>query len=203
MRFALTGVFLLLVHWSLAQVEASDVTGKVFDSSNGSAVIGATVIFHNIKDTTRSKYAITTEEGAFIIEHAERAFYKIYVQSVGYKKYSRLIRLTGEDVNLGAISLKPDSIMLNAIEIEGEVVPVETKGDTTVYNADAFKVNPDASTKDLVTKMPGIVVDGAGVSANGETCRTSVTGWQAVFRTGSAVIIEFHSSRSSGQSRSL
>ncbi len=159
----------MLNHWCLAQVESSDVSGKVFDSSNKSAVVGATVLFQNVKDSSRSKFAITDAEGAFMIQQVERAFYKVQIQSLGFKKYSRLIRLTGVDVDLGVVSLQPDSIMMQAVEIEGELVPVETKGDTTVYNADAFKVNPDASSTDLVSKMPGIIVDGSGVSANGET----------------------------------
>jgi hypothetical protein len=54
------------------------------------------------------------------------------------------------------------------VEVIGEVVPMERKGDTLLYNADAFKVNPDANATDLVRKMPGIVVDNSGVTANGE-----------------------------------
>ena len=72
-------------------------------------------------------------------------------------------------MNLGRVFVKQDSKLLEAIEVKGDVVAMEIKGDTLQYNADAFKVNQDASTKDLVSKMPGIVVDGTGVSANGET----------------------------------
>jgi len=169
MRYVTLIAFLILAQSSLAQVESSNVSGKVLDGSDGSAVVGATILLHNVKDTTRSKYGISDTEGFFLIKDAERAFYKMYVQSVGYKTYNRLIRLTGVDADLGSVTLRPDSIMLDAVEVTGDVVPVENKGDTTVYNADAFKVNRDASTTDLVSKMPGIVIDRSGVSANGES----------------------------------
>ena len=50
------------------------------------------------------------------------------------------------------------------------------RGDTAVFNADAFKVNPDASAEDLVGKMPGIVVGADGtVQAQNPDATDSVT----------------------------
>src|SRR5205085_12440292 len=42
------------------------------------------------------------------------------------------------------------------------------KGDTTQYNADAFKTSRDATSEDLVTKMPGITIQDGKVQAQGE-----------------------------------
>ncbi len=42
------------------------------------------------------------------------------------------------------------------------------KGDTLQYNADAYKVNPDASGEDLIRKMPGITVENGTVKAGGK-----------------------------------
>ena len=58
---------------------------------------------------------------------------------------------------------------LKEVQIEEQIAQVQQKGDTTQYNAAAFKANPDASSADLVKKMPGITVDQSGVKANGET----------------------------------
>ena len=44
----------------------------------------------------------------------------------------------------------------------------KVKGDTMEYNAEAFKVNPDADTEDLLKKMPGMMVDRGKVQAQGE-----------------------------------
>ena len=145
------------------------VQGVLADGDDATEVVGATVLMVNVRDSTQSKYAITDVNGAFKIENAEESFYNLSITSMGYKPYSKVVRLGVVDMNLGRVFVKQDSKLLEAIEVKGDVVAMEIKGDTLQYNADAFKVNQDASTKDLVSKMPGIVVDGTGVSANGET----------------------------------
>ncbi|MFY0653409.1 MAG: outer membrane beta-barrel protein [Cyclobacteriaceae bacterium] len=145
------------------------VTGVLADGDDGTEIIGATVKLINIRDSTKSKYAITDIQGRFIVRDAEDAFYDMTVTSMGYKPYNKVFRVGVVDLNLGRIFVRQDAKVLDAIEVKGDVVAMEKKGDTIQYNADAFKVNSDASTKDLVSKMPGIVIDGTGVSANGET----------------------------------
>jgi hypothetical protein len=55
------------------------------------------------------------------------------------------------------------------VTVTGKTPPTQQKGDTTQYNASQFKVNPDATTEDLIKKMPGITVDKDGtVTALGE-----------------------------------
>jgi len=169
MKYLLIAFLVILFSQDGMAQETVKVSGVLVDFRDGSGLFGATVLLKNIKDSTRSRYAVTGAEGAFLIENVERAFYNLMVSSVGYTPYSRVIRVGALDQNLGKINIQPDTKMLETIEIAGEVVPIETKGDTIIYNADAFKVNPDASTMDLVTKMPGIVVDGSGITANGET----------------------------------
>ncbi len=144
------------------------VQGVVADASDGTSIPGVAVIMVNVKDSTRTHYGVTNEQGAFTINNLEKAFYRLNVSSLGYKPFTKLIRTSVGNVNLGTITIEQDTKVLENINVIGEVIAVEQKGDTILYNADAFKVNPDATTADLVSKMPGIVVDNSGVSANGE-----------------------------------
>lgn len=144
------------------------ISGQLLDTKEKSAVLGANVLMVNIKDSTRSKFATTDAQGRFVIGQLERAFYKLRITSVGYKSVNRLFRLT-ESVDFGTLGIEADTIMLADVKIEAEVIPVETRGDTVLYNADAFKTNPDATAADLVAKMPGMVVSETGIEANGET----------------------------------
>lgn len=166
-------VLLLLICALIVEVQAQEkgvvVGGLLVDATDKSPLIGATVQLINIKDSTKSKYTVTNYQGAFLIENVQRAFYRVNVRSLGYKPYTKIVRIGDVDLNLGKISVQQDAEMLKTIEVEAEVIPVEQKGDTTIYGADAFKVNPDASTADLISKMPGIVVDASGVTANGES----------------------------------
>ena len=163
------GVFLwFLVSTAVAQDVSWSLSGQVIDASDTSGVAGATVMMINIKDSTRSRFVATENNGTFTINNLEQAFYRLQISSVGYQPYRRIFRLTLAETDLGVIRLEPDVKVLDEISVEGEVVPVEQLGDTTQYNADAFKTNPDANARDLVSKMPGIVVDSDGVTANGK-----------------------------------
>ncbi|MDZ7604307.1 MAG: carboxypeptidase-like regulatory domain-containing protein [Cyclobacteriaceae bacterium] len=153
---------------SLFAQEQVTVSGVVVDESDGSTIPGAAVVMINVKDSTRSRYGITNEQGVFMITNMEKAFYRVSVSSLGFQSYSKIFRTAVGNVDLGTITLLQDTKMLENINVVGEVIAVEQKGDTVLYNADAFKVNPDATTADLVSKMPGITVDKSGVSANGE-----------------------------------
>ncbi|WKN42739.1 TonB-dependent receptor [Tunicatimonas pelagia] len=162
-------LLILIVFSAHAQEEAWSVRGNVIDASDTTALVGATVLMINIKDSTRTRFAVTENDGSFVVSDLEQAFYRLQISSVGYKTYRRVMRLTVPEATLGTLSLEQYVKVLDEISVEGEVVPMEQLGDTTQYNADAFKTNPDASATDLVSKMPGIVVDGDGVSANGES----------------------------------
>ena len=165
--------FLLLIGFftfhSYAQNTSVTVKGGLSDANNGTPLFGATILLRSIKDSTLTKGAVSDEQGKFLFQQVERAFYRMEIKSLGYKPFQKLIRVTDIALNLGNINLEQDTEVLKDVEVKGELIPVEQRGDTVLYNADAFKVNPDASTMDLVRKMPGIVVDGSGVTANGES----------------------------------
>ncbi len=57
---------------------------------------------------------------------------------------------------------------LKEVKVKGYATRAEQQGDTLVYNASAFKVLDGSSTEDLLSKMPGIVVEGGEVQAQGE-----------------------------------
>ncbi len=160
---------ILITCGSFAQENGYRMAGTLLDAIDKSALVGATVLMVNVKDSARSKFAITDGDGKFLIDNLERAFYKLKISSLGYKPYSRILRVSVPDMDVGTLSLEVDAKSLDEVVVEGEVVAVQQIGDTTQYNAAAFKTNPDASASDLVSKMPGIVVDSDGVTANGES----------------------------------
>lgn len=153
----------------LSQDKNLSLSGALANANDKSPVVGATVLMVNIKDSLKSRFAVADGEGRFTISDLEKAFYRIKISSVGYKNYTQIMRLTLPETDLGLIYITPDVTQLADVVVEGEIVAVQQIGDTTQYNALAYKMNPDASAKDLVSKMPGIVVDNEGVTANGES----------------------------------
>lgn len=159
----------LLIGTIHAQEHRLSVSGSVVDGSDRNPLVGATVLMVNVKDSARSKFAVADGDGRFYVSNLEQAFYRLRISNVGYKSYTKILRITLSEQELGAISMEAEVTNLGAVVVEGEVIAVQQIGDTTQYNAAAFKTNPDASAKDLVSKMPGIVVDSDGVTANGES----------------------------------
>ncbi|MBK9282865.1 MAG: TonB-dependent receptor [Sphingobacteriaceae bacterium] len=87
---------------------------------------------------------------------------------IGFKRVQRQIETSDSEMDIGRIVLKPGSNQLEEVEVVGLQQRGEQKGDTTSFNADAFKTNPDASAEDLIKKMPGVTSDNSGVKVNGE-----------------------------------
>lgn len=152
-----------------AQNDTLSIEGQVLSAADQSPLPGATIMMLNIKDSTKSKYVSTTVNGYFKIENLEQAFYRLKISSISYKPFQKLIRLQLKENDLGAISLQEDIVLIKDVVVEEQYAPVQQKGDTTQYNADAFKTNVDATSSDLVKKMPGIEVSSTGVTANGES----------------------------------
>ncbi|MFT6167329.1 MAG: hypothetical protein ACJAV5_000589 [Vicingaceae bacterium] len=151
-----------------AQGDSLSVEGIVLTKKGQISLPGATILLINIKDSTKSKYSSTATDGSFQIQELEQAFYKLRVSSIGYKSFQKLIRIQLKENKLGAIYLEDDAVSLEEVTVEGQIAAVQQRGDTTEYNASSFKTNVDATSADLVKKMPGIQVTSDGVSANGE-----------------------------------
>jgi hypothetical protein len=73
-----------------------------------------------------------------------------------------------EPVELGELILLEDTKVLGEVLVKGVSVVGEQKGDTTSFNANAFKTQTNAQAEDLIRKMPGITMQGGQIQAQGE-----------------------------------
>ena len=87
---------------------------------------------------------------------------------MGYAAHRIPLTLKDASLDLGKIALSQATITLKGVEITGNAIQVEQKGDTIQYNANAFKTHRDASAEDLISKMPGMTSDNTGLKAQGE-----------------------------------
>ena len=159
---------LLVIFFLINAVFASsqNITGTVKDADQG-ALLSATAMLMNARDSVLSSFAITDAEGKFVIKKAFNGDYILQINFVGYETFSNEVTIKGEDVHLGNIILEPS--LMDDLVIEGDRVPIEMKKDTIEYNAAAFKTQPNAVVEDLLKKLPGVEVDRDGsVKAQGE-----------------------------------
>ncbi|MFN8353288.1 MAG: TonB-dependent receptor [Spirosomataceae bacterium] len=165
-KLILSSLLFLIV--ALAKAQNFQVVGVVVDQTDKTPLIGVTVQVINQADSTKRLGTTTDKDGKFAIKIANRGRYKLRVSYVGYKMVEQLFRTENELKNFGAIEISQDLNQLKEVVVQGTQVRVEQKGDTLLYNANAFKVNQDATTEDLVKKMPGITIENGTVKAQGE-----------------------------------
>lgn len=162
MRFSLLFLFFLL--FSFNSFGQHTLSGVV--NSKSDVLIGAEVQLYKM-NSDFSTGTLTDDTGRFRIEGLESGRYKITVNYLGFIKHRNRFDMD-RDVLLDPIILEEDIIEIDGVEITGSMIQAIQKGDTTIFNAEAFKTLPDADAKDLIAKIPGIVIENGTVQANGE-----------------------------------
>jgi len=159
-------IFLMLYSIFINAQIIKNITGNVVDIK-GIKIVGATVVLTEILNSNKKKITSTNSEGSFGIKNVIIGNYNLRVSLIGYEKIDSNITVNSNSI--GTLVLLQDAKELKTITIQQKVIRSQQKGDTTEFNANAFKTNPDANAQDLITKMPSIVVENGTVKAQGET----------------------------------
>lgn len=152
----------------LAFSQAYSVSGKLTDSIQNTSLPGANVLLKSTADTSKMQGTVTDIYGGFKFENLKSGNYLLEFSYIGYAKRTLKITIKNTNLILKPITLQQSAEMLEGVNIEAVQVRAVLKGDTTEFNAGAFKTNPDATAEDLVKKMPGVTSDGSTVKVNGE-----------------------------------
>ncbi|MFM8179958.1 MAG: carboxypeptidase-like regulatory domain-containing protein, partial [Candidatus Kapaibacterium sp.] len=116
--------------------------------------------------------AVCDTKGRFFITNLPDGPHTLSIRFLGYETMKKRLRLqSGDTLRLGSMRLSQASVTTDAVEVEAVQTRGEQKGDTTEFNARAFKTDKNASAEDLVRKMPGVEVDNGQVKAQGEQVR--------------------------------
>ncbi len=179
-KFAILIGLLFAVFNSYAQ--NLTLSGRIMDADDTTSLIGVTVLISNVSDTSKSGWTTSDQRGEFKVSNLYAGTYDLRATYIGYKTLSLTKIVIKSNKDLGAMLMEQNAAQLKAAEVDATMKRVEMKGDTTEYNAKAFKVNPDASAEDLITKMPGITVNQNGtIQAHGETVQKVLVDGQEFF----------------------
>ncbi len=121
----------------------------------------------SVPDSSVVKVAMTDEEGNYWLADLTPGTYILKVTSLEYSDQVKRIELPAGKTVMDFV-MKTDTKLIDEVTVEAKAIRVEQKGDTTQYNAEAYKTNPDATVQDLITKMPGITLENGVVKAQGE-----------------------------------
>jgi len=148
----------------LAFSQSNQVTGVIVSANDNSPLIGTHIY---LKNSDGSRNTTSDFIGKFQFKNVENGQYILEVSYIGYQSITRSVNVSGESISLGFISMQ-EGIDLEEVQVVEQVLPVVQKGDTTQFNADAYKVMADADAADLLEKMPTVVVEDGSFQAQGE-----------------------------------
>lgn len=142
------------------------IYGRFISDSDKTPMQGVAVTLYT-PDSAQQFFTITDNNGIFVFQNITPARYRLRASFIGYLDFNIRFAQSFTNINMGVQKMKFGTTDIKQVTIHG-VVPVVQHEDTTEYNADAFKTQPDASAEDLVNKMPGITSQNGAVTVNGE-----------------------------------
>ncbi len=159
-------LFIVISMLLSSAVQAQILTGTVIDKHTQEGLISATVQLTDAEG--KSNYTSTDLQGKFQFKKLSLGVYTLQVSYVGYKTNKQRVTLTGSQTKQVKVAMEEDAQLLDEVSVQGRATRAEQRGDSLQYNAEAFKVMQGSSAEDLLAKMPGIVVEGGTVQAQGE-----------------------------------
>ncbi|WP_430406350.1 outer membrane beta-barrel protein [Fluviicola sp.] len=151
--------------FAFSSYSQTELSGKITDKQT--SLMDARVELLSVPDSSVVKVTASDENGVYTLTDLAPGTYFLKVSVFEYADQVKLIELPEGKTVLDFL-MKTDAKLIDGVTVEANAVRVEQKGDTTQYNADSYKTNPDATVQDLITKMPGITLENGVVKAQGE-----------------------------------
>ena len=167
----LLSLFCLCTFSAIAQNSYS-IKGAVTDTAVKAKLVNATVAVLNAKDSILRKFVWTGADGSFAINNLPKGKFILLITYPGYADYVDFFPLdsVNKSQDFRSIDMVLKSRLLADIIVKGKVDAIKIKGDTTEYNARAYKIQPNDKVEDLLRQLPGIEVDKDGkITAQGQT----------------------------------
>lgn len=165
-QFFLSLTFFLCI--SLSSVAQRSIQAMVFDGKNGLPIEMGSVKLLNAKDSAFVQGCLTDLKGSFIMNKVKPGSYTLVVSMVGYSNHYENITMSTKDLILKNVQLKENAHLLGEVEVTGTAAQMVVKGDTTEFNATAFKTTQNAVVEDLLKRLPGVEVSTDGkITMNG------------------------------------
>lgn len=165
MRISVLGLILMfLFPITLFAQQRVDVTGKTLVVSNngeGQEVLPYTnILVLEAGDSTLVKGVMSDAGGNFRLSfHAKKESpYLLKVSYISMKPEFRALNTGKTKIHVGNIVLT-EGLELSEVVVTAPIKEVELVGDTTVINADAYRIPEGSNLEELVKKIPGLEYD--------------------------------------------
>ncbi len=168
LHFVSASLLICVLLSSTSFAQEYSVRGKIIDEKK-SPLPWVIVKLVNSPDSTKTYRSQTNVEGVFLFTGIPEATYKLEATAVGRRTISFAVRPAGKTVDVGSLVMVEVPITIREVEIKGRIPPAVQNGDTTEYASSSVKINRDATMEDLLSKLPGVIVNNGTVTVGGET----------------------------------
>jgi len=153
--------------------QSSRVLGTVSDTAEKKNLAYSSVLLLRPSDSILVQHTRTDGAGRFTLNNIPFGRYLIVVTYPSYADFIDEISVKDSGaMTLPVIGMVLKSKLLQEVVVSGNKGAIRLKGDTTEFNADSFRTQPNATVEDLLKKLPGIQVDKNGkITAQGETVK--------------------------------
>ena len=161
-------MFFMFISTHLVVAQSYAISGVLQGTEEGHIFPAATVVLMHPKDSSVIKGVVTDLEGSFVFENIPSGKYIIKAQYIGFQTILRSIAVNRQDLYLDNLVMEETASWLDEITVEARHSTGVLLGDTSQYNASAFKTMQDASAQSLVEKLPGVNIENGNLQAEGE-----------------------------------
>ncbi|MBK9254771.1 MAG: TonB-dependent receptor [Saprospiraceae bacterium] len=162
--------FFFFLGATLMSAQKYTLKGHLQDTDKND-LIGAVIVLLNPVDSVMAGYGVSDTKGFFNFGNIRAGNYNMQITYVGYGTIQRSLEFSGDEKikDLGNIIMGSESQLLTEVVISAEYIPIKITKDTIEFNADAFKVQPNANVEELLKRLPGVEVDAEGnIKVQGE-----------------------------------
>ncbi|MBR1889723.1 MAG: outer membrane beta-barrel protein [Alloprevotella sp.] len=167
--------FLLFFSFALAfglQAQKYKVSGHVEDSRTQQNLQFVNALLLQSADSMVVENVMTDSLGNFTIATAKAGNYLVRLSYVGFEPTTRFVAFNEQttSVDLGVIGLTAEANTLSTAVVTATAARVQQVGDTTQFNASAYRTPEGSTLEALVKQIPGAEVsESGGITINGKT----------------------------------
>ena len=172
-------LLMLCLFASTATLQANIIRGRVVDAETGEPLEGAQVHVNEAFESTTFFTKVNTDSlGYFHYRCGDMGRLTFTAKYFGYLDGTeKTIGMEGNDtIRLKDIRLKPSPLLLKEVEVRAKKRRFYMRGDTVVFNPEAFNMEEGARLEELIEKLPGVSIKDGQLLWNGEPLKLMMNG---------------------------
>ena len=166
-------------------LRADTIKGCVVDAETGGPLEGAEVVFTetSIGGGSMSRYRLRTDSLGRFLFTCTMEMSKLTITANYFGYHSQTVHRMGNNdrdtITIDDFRLKMDEHLLGEVTVEGRARRFYMRGDTVVFNPEAFKTQDGARLIELIELLPGVSINDGKLLWNGEPLKLMMNGQQA------------------------